>query len=398
MNDAVHASDAHRVEVDGRHVVLVGTAHISQESVDVVRATIRAESPDVVCVELDERRYKVLSDPRWWESLDLFQVIKGGQAPLLVAQLALSSFQKRMGLATGVKPGSELAAAVEEAKALGVEYDLVDREIRTTLLRGWRKTGFWKKTTLAGSLVAGMFMGEEKELNEDEMRKLRQQDTLSGMLDEMGDSLPSIKMVLVDERDVYMSHRIRIAGKPGDTIVAVVGAAHVPGMLRQFALPNPEPEEVTRINTVPGRSFLSRALPWVLPAIVIAVFGYGFAVGDWDNLKEAALAWVLANGLLSALGAALALGHPLTIVAAFFAAPLTSLNPTIGAGFVTGMVQTWARPPSVRDMEKISDDVGQWKGWWTNKLARVLLVFVFSNLGSSIGTFVAFGWLKDLIA
>jgi pheromone shutdown-related protein TraB len=398
MDDGAHQSDAHRVEVDGRHVVLVGTAHISQESVDIVRETIRAESPDVVCVELDERRYKVLSDPRWWEALDLFQVIKGGQAPLLVAQLALSSFQKRMGLATGVKPGSELAAAVEEAKELGVEYDLVDREIRTTLLRAWRKTSFWKKTTLAGSLVAGMFMGEEKELNEDEMRKLRQQDTLSNMLDEMGDTLPSIKTVLVDERDVYMSHRIRIAGKPGDTVVAVVGAAHVPGMLRQFAQPNPPDAHIAEINTVPGRTFVSRALPWILPAIVIGVFAYGFAVGDWDNLKEAALAWVLANGLLSALGAALALGHPLTIIAAFFAAPLTSLNPTIGAGFVTGLVQTWVRPPAVRDMEKISDDVGQLKGWWTNRLARVLLVFVLSNLGSSVGTFVAFGWLKDLIA
>lgn len=396
MDDAGH-SDATRLEVDGRNVVLVGTAHISQESVDTVRDTIRAESPDVVCVELDARRYKVLSDPRWWESLDLFQVIKSGQAPLLIAQLALSSFQKKMGLATGVKPGAELAAAVEEAKELGVEFDLVDREIRTTLLRAWRETGFWKKLTLASSLLAGFFVGEEREINEEEMRRLRQQDTLSTMLEEMGDQLPSIKTVLVDERDVYMSHRIREAGKPGDTVVAVVGAAHVPGILKHFAEPNPPAEHITQISTVPSRSFVSKAIPWVLPAIVIAVFVYGFAVGDYDKLKDAALAWVLANGILSALGAAIALGHPATIAAAFVAAPLTSLNPTIGAGMVTGLVQTWARPPAVRDMENISQDVSKWSGWWSNRLARVLLVFILSNLGSTAGTFVAFGWLKDLI-
>jgi pheromone shutdown protein TraB len=181
-------------------------------------------------------------------------------------------------------------------------------------------------------------------------------------------------------------------------VVAVVGAAHVPGILERFSLPVPDREELQSISTVPPRSLLSRALPWLIPAIVVGVFGYGFVEGDWQTLKEAALAWILANGLLSALGAALALGHPATIVAAFIAAPITSLNPTIGAGMVTALVQTWIRPPSVRDMENLSDDVAELRGWWRNKLARVLLVFFLSSLGSSIGTFAAFGWLKDLIA
>jgi pheromone shutdown-related protein TraB len=398
MTGGGQQGDATRVEVDGRSVILVGTAHISAESVEIVRDTIRSERPDIVCVELDERRYKALSDPRWWESLNLFQVIRSGQASLLIVQLMLSSFQKRMGLATGVKPGSELAAAVEEARTLGVEYELVDREIRTTLMRAWRRTSFWKKCQLAGSLMAGMFVSEEHELTEEQMRTLRQKDTLSAMLEEMGEVLPSIKSVLVDERDTFMSHRIRTSGKVGDTVVAVVGAAHVPGILERFSLPVPDREELQSISTVPPRSLLSRALPWLIPAIVVGVFGYGFVEGDWQTLKEAALAWILANGLLSALGAALALGHPATIVAAFIAAPITSLNPTIGAGMVTALVQTWIRPPSVRDMENLSDDVAELRGWWRNKLARVLLVFFLSSLGSSIGTFAAFGWLKDLIA
>jgi pheromone shutdown-related protein TraB len=304
-----------------------------------------------------------------------------------------------MGMATQVKPGAELAAAVAAAKDMGIAFELIDREIRATLLRAWRMTSFWKKSTLAASLMAGFFSGEEHELNEEAMRKLRQQDALSGMLEEMGDAQPAIKRVLVDERDSFMAQAIQKAAASGERskIVAVVGAAHVPGISRILEGSTEALLSLEELSVIPAKSLFSRIVPWLIPSIVIALFVVGFFYGDTEKVKEAALAWVLANGVLAALGTLLAGGHPLTILAGFVAAPITSLNPTIGAGFVTGFVQTWLRPPSVADMENVGDDIMQLKGWWTNNLARVFLVFMLSSIGSSIGTFAAFGWLKDLV-
>lgn len=384
-------TDIKRLMIGDREYVLVGTAHISQESVETVQAVIQDENPDTVCVELDEQRHRALRNPRHWESLNLIQVLKQGQAPFLLANLALASFQKRMGLQTGVKPGAELAAAAETTEALGKNLQLVDREIRTTLLRAWRKAGFWKKMTLLATLLASLF--ESQELNEEELAKLRQTDTLSAMLDEMAEVLPMVKTILVDERDTYMAHHILQA--PGEKIVAIVGAAHMPGILKKLGQTF-SAEEIRELTVIPAKSGLSKALPWLIPAIVLGMFVAGFMAGNTQQLADAAVAWILANGVLSALGALIALGHPLTILAAFVAAPITSLNPTIGAGFVTGLVQAFLAPPQVKDMEHVSEDIAKLSGWWRNRLTRVLLVFILSSLGSAIGTLVAFGWLKDL--
>lgn len=384
-------SDVHRLQLDSREIVLVGTAHVSQESVETVRATIAAEAPDTVCVELDSQRYQSLKDANRWESLNLIQVIKSGQTAFLLANLALAAFQKRMGLQTGVKPGAELAAAAELAEAEGRHLELVDRNIRTTLLRAWRKTGLWKKLNLVGALITGLF--EKQVVDEEELARLRETDTLSAMLEEMAEMLPSVKTILVDERDQYMAHFIRQA--PGEKIVAVVGAAHLPGILRRIH-EETSPETILEISTVPPKAPLSKVIPWLIPAVVILLFVVGFFFGDRNRIAGAAIGWVLANGTLSALGALLALGHPLTIATAFVAAPLTSLNPTIGAGMVTGLVQAFIAAPTVRDLERVGDDLATVKGWWGNRMTRVLLVFFFSNLGSAIGTLVAFRWLKDL--
>lgn len=389
--ETLENTDTHRLTIDDREYVLVGTAHISQESVATVKAAIAGENPDTVCVELDEQRHRALRNPRHWESLNLVQIIKQGQAPFLLTNLALASFQKRMGLQTGVKPGAELAAAAETAENLGMGLELVDREIRTTLLRAWRKAGFWKKMSLLATLLASMF--DSQEMNEEELARLRQTDTLSAMLDEMAEVLPTVKTILVDERDTYMAHYIRQA--PGKKIVAIVGAAHLPGILKKLGQTFSE-EEIRELSVVPAKSGLSKVLPWLIPAIVVALFIAGFMTGNTQQLADAAVAWILANGLLSALGALIALGHPLTILAAFVAAPITSLNPTIGAGFVTGLVQAFVAPPQVRDMERVAEDIARLSGWWRNRLTRVLLVFFLSSLGSAIGTMVAFGWLKDL--
>ncbi|OHB25837.1 MAG: conjugal transfer protein TraB [Desulfuromonadaceae bacterium GWC2_58_13] len=390
MDNLLH-SDIRHITLSDKQIILIGTAHISQDSVDTVRRVIAQETPDGVCVELDEQRYQSLKNRSQWESLNIIQVIKKGQAPFLMANLALASFQKRMGLQTGVKPGAELAAAAEAAEAANIRVNLVDRNIRITLLRAWRKTGLWKKMNLLATLLASMF--ETNQIDEAELARLRQTDTLSAMLEEMGTILPSVKTILVDERDVYMAYHIR--NTPGDKIVAVVGAAHMPGIMKWLEAEIPA-STIDEISQIPEKSTTSKLVPWIIPAVVILLFVIGFFLGDQKKFADAAMAWVLANGLLAALGTLIAFGHPMTILSAFIAAPITSLNPTIGAGFVTGVVQAFVAAPTVRDMERVGDDMVTLRGWWSNRMTRVLLVFFFSSLGSAIGTLVAFRWLKDL--
>ncbi|MFO7765773.1 MAG: TraB/GumN family protein [Pelovirga sp.] len=392
MNDTSTDSDFTRLCVDNKDITLIGTAHISQESVDTVTKAINELVPDTVCVELDLQRYQSLINQKGWESLNLKDVIRKKQLPFLLANLALSSYQKRMGLATGVQPGAELAAAAQVAEAQGMQVELVDRNIRTTLLRAWRITGLWNKMKVLGSLFASLF--EKQQVNEEELARLRQSDNLAGMLEEMGEMLPSIKQILVDERDTYMAYHIRHA--PGERIVAVVGAAHLPGITRHLQQPAASAADIEDINKIPPKPLSSRIIPWVIPVLVLSLFVGGFFFGNRDQMAQAATAWILANGFFSAAGALLAWGHPITVVTAFIAAPLTSLNPTIGAGFVTALVQSFVAPPLVSDMKKVGEDLLSLKGWWHNRLARVLLVFLLSSLGSSIGTFFALGWMKNL--
>ena len=385
------AADHTSIRVGEKEIFLVGTAHISQASVDTVIRAIDELQPDTVCVELDAQRYQSLINQTGWESLNLKDVIRKGQMPFLLANLALSSYQKRMGLQTGVKPGAELAAAAHAAVEKGLGMELVDRNIRTTLLRVWRKTGLWNKMKVMAALFGSLF--EKQELGEAELARLRESDTLSSMLEEMGELLPSVKQILVDERDTYMAYHIKNA--PGSRILAVIGAAHQPGIERQLQR-DISLETIAEISEVPPKSRLSRVIPWLIPGIVIALFIGGFFFGNREQFADAAIAWILANGVLSAIGALLAWGHPVTVLSAFLAAPITSLNPTIGAGFVTGLVQVLVAAPTVRDMELVGEDLVTIRGWWNNRLARVMLVFLFSSIGSAAGTFIALGWLKNM--
>ena len=384
--------DVVRVERNGREFVLVGTAHISQESVDTVREVIRHEEPDRVCVELDEERYRALRREQKFEDLDLLQVIKEGKLTFLLARLALTAFQKRMGDSTGVTPGAEMAAAADTAEEMGVPVVLADRNIRTTLLRAWRLTPWYRRAELAAMLFLSLFQTEE--VSEQDLSDLKQGDMISEILDELADVMPELKEVLVDERDLYMAKSIQ--DTPGDKVVAIVGAAHREGIARWLEH-DIDADIVEPIDVVPEKSTLSDLIPWILPAIVIGLFAYGFMYGDTQQLQTAATAWVLANGILSAVGAIAALAHPVTVIVAFVAAPLTSLNPTIGAGMVTAFTQTVVAAPKVRDLHTIGEDLTEWTGWWTNRVGRVLLVFIFSSAGSAIGTFLAFGWLKNLL-
>jgi pheromone shutdown-related protein TraB len=384
--------DVTRVEVDGKVVLLVGTAHISQQSVETVRAIIAESAPDSVCVELDSERIRALRESQNWEALDLKQVIRSGQFMFLMARIALSSFQKRMGSYTGVKPGAEMLVAVECAEAQHAELVLCDRNVRTTLLRAWRMTPWWRRGLLFTSLLGGMF--ERTEVSEEELAKLREQHNISNILEELGEVMPDVKGVLVDERDLFMSHTIRTA--PGHTVVAVVGAAHKPGILRLLAEP-PVPERAAAVDVVPEKSQLSKFTPWLLPLALVGLFVWGLWRTDVSVVKDTLLAWFILNSSGAALGALAGFGHPVTILAAFLCATFATLHPAVGIGMITGFVQVMMVPPTVRDMESFGDDVAEWRGLWSNPLGRVMVVVVLSNLGGMLGNLIALKWLAKLV-
>jgi len=386
--------DVTRIQLPGRELILVGTAHISRESVDLVRDVIEAEKPDLVCVELDEQRYQALRSDSRWEDLDLLEVIKEGKLTFLLARMALMGFQKRMGARTGVAPGAEMAEAADVAEAMGVDVYLCDRNVQTTLLRAWRMTPWWRRAEVAMMLFMSLFQSGGDEVTEEDLSELRDAANMTAVLEDLGEVFPELKEVIVDERDIYMANELQ--NTTADKVVAVVGAAHKPGIQRWLEEPIPK-ETLEEINRVPPKSTISKCLPWVLPALVVSVFAYGFMNSDPSTVRTAALAWVFANGALSSLGALAALGHPLTVLTGFVAAPVTSLNPTIGAGMATALVQSLVAPPTVADFERLGDDLSELRGWWQNRLGRVALVFLFSSIGSTVGTFVAFGWLKNLL-
>ena len=371
-----------RVSVSGKEIILVGTAHISRESVELVKRVIHEERPDVVCVELDEKRYKAISQRDRFEQLDIKKIIKSKQLTTLMANLILSSYQKKLGEKMGVMPGSELIEATRCAEELGIPIRLCDRDVRTTLLRAWRLTPLWKKGKLLSSLILSLF--DDTEVTEEKLRELKQSDVISELMQELGDAMPELKKVLIDERDTYLSEKIKEAD--GKKIVAVVGAGHVQGIKK--ALLEDRSREMEEISAVPPLSPLWKAAGWAIPALIVGAVIFSAwqkgAVVAGDNVTY----WVLANGIACAIGAAVAMCHPYTIAAAFAAAPITSLTPVIGAGYVTAFVQAVVRPPVVKEIQNASKDIASLRGWWSNKLLRVFLAFLLPGVGSMVGTWL----------
>jgi pheromone shutdown-related protein TraB len=352
------------LEADGRSIYLVGTAHVSPASAALVDRVIREQRPDAVCLELCSSRYETLTNPERWKETDLYSVIRDGRAYVLMAQLALAAFQRKLAREFKIRPGEEMHRAMTAAKAIGADVVLVDREIRTTLKRAWASAGFWATLRMTWSMIVSLF--DREIVGAEEIEKLKGNDELTVMLEEFSGALPGVKTALIDERDRYLAAKIRRA--PGQRVVAVVGAGHVPGIKRMFS----ENIDVDALEVLPAPKPVFRVIGWGVPILLFGLVAAGFAFSGRDTGEQMIVAWVLANGLAAAAGAIIALAHPLTVVTAFAAAPLTSLNPTIAAGWVCGLVEAWLRKP------------------------RVLLVVILANLGSSIGTFVGVGWILAL--
>ena len=377
-----YPSDVHVIESGDKEIVLVGTAHVSKESADLVRHVIENERPDRVCVELDEQRYKALTERHRWANLNIRQVIKNRQLPTLLVNLLLASYQRKLGGKLGVMPGTELLEATAVAEEHGIPVTLSDRNIRVTMLRAWRSMSFYQKMKLMVGVMASVL--DPGEISEEDLQKLREKDVLSELMNELATAMPDLKSVVIDERDAYLAESIRSA--EGKRIVAVVGAGHVEGILE--TLGSTETIDLEPINEIPAAGKAWKWVGWSIPVVIVGSLVLIAYTKGGDVAGKNLMFWIVANGVPTTIGAILALAHPITIVSAFLAAPITSLTPVIGAGYVTAFVQAHFQPPLVRDFESLADDAGSFRKWWSNRLLRVILVFVFSQLGSMIGTYV----------
>lgn len=376
-----------RINVNDREIILVGTAHVSIESIAEVENTIRTEMPDCVCVELDEGRYAAMMEKNRWESLDIIKVLKEKKGFLLLANLVLASFQKRMGLNVGVKPGDEMKAAIDIARELNIPTEMVDRPIQVTLKRAWAQNGYTGKSKILASLLAAAFSKEKLEAAD--IEKLKQKSEMDAMLDEVALNMPEVKEVLIDERDVWLGTKIFQAS--GKKVLAVIGAGHLNGTEKRImALEKKEADaNLDKIAAIPPKSIVGKilniAFPVLLAGLLLAPI---FISGSKEQLTQNIVRWLIWNGGLAAVGTLLAFGNILTIVSAFIFAPIATLNPLIGIGMITAIVQATVCKPQVRDMMNIADNVATIKGWYTNRIAKVLLVFILSSVGALIGNIV----------
>ena len=375
------------ISLNGRTITLLGTAHVSDESIKEVTDAIREQKPDCVAIELDEKRSRSMTDPESYRKLDIIAVLKRKEGFLLLANLVLASFQKRLGENVGVKPGDEMLAAMNTAAELGIPSVMVDRPIAVTLRRAWVKNSLWGKSKLISALIASAF--DKEKISPEQIEALKKSNEMDSMMTELAEYLPAIKAVLINERDRYLASRIWEAN--GERVLAVLGAGHLPGVeayLKKIAAGD-ETTDTSDIDQVPPKTGLSKYAGWLIPIAIIALVALGFALGGKRIGSEMIGSWIFWNASLAALGTLAAGGHPITIVSAAVGAPVTSLTPVIGVGLVTGVVQAYFCKPKVSDMENLQADATSIKGWYRNRLLRVLLVFLLSTLGSSTGTFIA---------
>jgi pheromone shutdown-related protein TraB len=375
-----YPDDAAIINLSSKTILLVGTAHIAQQSKDLVTRVIEQKRPDAVCVELDEKRYAELSRQKSWKNLDLKQVVRNKQLATLMANLILAAYQKKLGGQLGIKPGSGLLAAARTACQTGVPLALCDRDVCVTLRRAWHATSFLKKGYLLATLLASLF--DKTQLDEKKLAEMRRKDVLSGLIDELGAALPHTKEMLIDERDIFMAEKIERTA--GQRLVAVVGAGHAEGIKRVISQDNSGLIET--ISRVPQAGRLWKILGWLVPGLIVpSLILIGIRQGAAEFTANTVY-WIMAHGIPSAVGALIALAHPATVVSAFAASPVTSLSPLIGAGYVYAFIQIMTCPPVVKEFEVVSKDIATFKGWWHTKLLRIFLAFLLTTAESSLGT------------
>ena len=371
------------LERDGVHYTLLGTAHVSKASIDAVLAAIDSGRFDAVAVELDEQRHKALTNPDALAQLDLVKVIREGKVAPFAANLALAAYQRRLAEQLDVEPGAELKAAAVEATARGLPLQLIDRDVGITFRRILQGLGWWERAKLGGGILGGLLADDK--VSEDDIERLKEGDILESSFGEFARDTPALYATLIDERDQFMAAKLRERADGAKHVLAVVGAGHLAGMARYLSEGQEAPEAVQRVlSTVKPKS----RVPWmelVIAAFLVGGFAWGFWKGGVDVGADLIVQWVLATGVLGALGCAIAGGHPLSIAAAFIASPLTPLHPALASGTVSAFVEATLRKPTYADFMALREDVQSMRGWWRNRVARVLLNFFLTSLGTAIG-------------
>lgn len=379
------------IEFEGIEYTLLGTAHISQKSADVVKDLIENGDYDAVAIELDELRYQALTDSNRYRNLNLISIIKQKQTGVIATNLAMSAYQKRLANQLGIEPGAEMKQAIESAQAKELPVWNIDRNVGITMKRTWRSLSFMEKVNLIFGF-GGFF--EQSEISDAEIEKLKTGDMLESTFSELSQNSAGIYRALIDERDQYMAAQLHVQARQLDSnkdkpqVLVVIGAGHLKGLSEYTLQANKDQNTLAELETIPPKKKWVKLLPWLITIIILTGFVWGFATEQalgWSMIKI----WLLYNGILSGIGAAVAGGHPLTILAAMLAAPFTSLNPTIAAGMVAALVETMVRKPKVQDFESLQTDAMKLTGWWKNPVTRVLLVFILTNVGSAIATWVS---------
>ena len=369
-----------KIDYQDKEIYLVKTAHVSKNSVEDVRQCVQDIKPDAICIELDKQRYDKLANPEKWRETDIVKIIKDKQVGFLLVNVILSSFQKRMAKSMDSTSGAEMMEGIRLAKENNIELVLADRSIKTTFSRIWNMLKLSEKSKLLAGIIESIF--DDEEISEEEIMKLKEADALEAALLEVGKEFPTVKKVLVDERDQYLCQKIKTA--PGKKIVAIIGAAHSIG-IKNYLDTEVDTDELDKVEK---KKSLGSFIKWLIPLTIIGLIAYTIFTNRDMGLSQIR-SWIIWNGSLAALGAIVALGHPLSILTAFIMAPITSLNPLMASGFFAGLVEAYLRKPKVKDFEDLAEDTSTLKGFWKNGVTRILILVLLCNLFSSIGTFVS---------
>ena len=370
--------DIHYISIDNKDIFLIGTAHISRTSAETVKKFITEEKPDAVCIELCPSRFQSITNPEKWKNMDIIAIIKQKKALLLLVNLILSSFQKRLARQLGLNPGQEMIEAIHLAQDNNIPLVLADRDIQITFTRIWKKLGFFGKIRLFFMLILSIF--NEENFSEEEIEKLKSEDVLTAALNDLAISFPRLKNTLIDERDQYLAEKIRNA--PGKKIVAVVGAGHIPGIKKEIY----KNHDLESLTYIPKSSPWLKWILWSIPIAIIVIVISTFRISPPSGIDQI-LQWLIWNGSLAALGTLIAAGHPFSILTAFIAAPITSLNPLLAAGWFAGIVEAMVRKPKVEDFENLGN-ITTFGDFFRNRVTKILLIVALANLGSSLGTFI----------
>ncbi|MGB5440480.1 MAG: TraB/GumN family protein [Gammaproteobacteria bacterium] len=377
-----------KIQVEGTEYVLLGTAHISKESAAQVKAEIASGDYDAIAVELCENRHNNMRNPDQFSNTDLWQVIRQGKSGMMLANLALGAYQKRLAEGFDIEPGADMKAAIEGAGAASLNLFLIDRDIGITLKRVYRSLSLWNALEMFAGMLNSVLSREK--ISEEAINQIKQGDMLESALTEFADKSPDLYAPLIQERDRYMATRLQQLAETDSPrrVLVVVGAGHVAGMSRYLAEHTDNAPGVLQELTEVKRGFgFLKIIPWLVVGLILLGFGIGFSRSPELGLKMMT-DWVLLNGGLSGIGALLAGAHPLTLLTAIVAAPITSLNPVLGAGMVCGLVEASLRKPRVADFVNLRSDAASFNGWRKNQVTRTLLVFALTTLGSAIGTYL----------